>query len=456
MSNLKEKIMAAVAKRNRRWLIDEGAKALKGEPQATMIIGQSMVELHNAHEAEGLALFITTLHRAFPPALVPMITDMARLMRNMGKLREAIEIYRVALHYAPKNAEMLHHAGLCRQQLGEYDEARKLYRESLAVEPGMALNRMALAQMDMIERGVAAGIEGYEARFEAEPEQWRMLPFPRWKGEALAEKSIVLWAEQGVGDVINFATPLPYVFGQSPAKVTLCVPPKLLDLFARSFPQAQVMGLNAIHALPPHDYSAPMGDLLRYCLPHYTPAEHPPIFKANAEEAAVMRGKLAAMGNARRIGFAWCTTNTKSANVRDIPLEAWLPIFSTPGCAFFSLQHGEGVVQAVHQLQQATGLPVFADAGFDPSASIDGLATVVSCMDEVITIQNAVAHVSGGLGVPATLMLPYCSEFRWGLKRSDNIWYASVHVERQSEPLVWDDCIARVAEGLRGRAAVAA
>ena len=391
--------------------------------------------------------------------------------------------------------EKLHEAGLQHQLMGQWEEAGRCYRQALAGRPGYAPVQLALAQLVMMRSGFAEGRDLYEARFSARDHEggfdWRALPMPRWRGEHLAGKHLHLWVEQGFGDVIMYAGFLPWLLAQKPSRVTLSMFPKMMTLFARSFPQIDVESLQDIgsYASSPAvtelfpallkmaesqplpidlepmrqdyerllkrgkpDYTAPMGDLMVYGLPDFIPAQRQKAYLvADSARVAEAKKRLQALGKGRLVGLSWHTANKESGQVRSIPLEQWLPLLAVPGCHFISLQHH--VSSPEMEAFCAENNCRITSPGFDPVQDTEGLAALVVSMDEIITIDNSNVHLAGALGVPATLLLPKGCDFRWPVLEGgkSNLWYGCVSIERQEKTLDWQTVIRRAAEGLRQR-----
>jgi len=392
------------------------------------------------------------------------------------------------------SCEGLHELGYQHQLMGEWEEAKRYYQQALERNPDYALAQLALAQLTMMQSGFHEGRDLYEARFAARKNEggfdWRSLPLPRWRGESIKGKHLHLWVEQGFGDVIMYAGFLPWLLAQQPARITLSMFPKMMTLFARSFPQISVESLQDIgnHALSPAilelfpvllkqaeksslpidlgpmkrdyeqalkrgkpDYTAPMGDLMVYGLPGFIPAQHSAYLTADPERIAETRKRLQSLGTGRLVGISWHTSNKESGSTRSIPLEQWLPILNTPGCHFISLQHHVPSLE-IEQFCIKNNCRIMADSQFDPIQDTEGLAALVACMDEVITIDNSNVHLAGALGVSTTLILPKGCDFRWPVLKdsADTLWYNNVKIERQ-EHLDWQPVIQRVTAGLGQR-----
>jgi hypothetical protein len=179
----------------------------------------------------------------------------------------------------------------------------------------------------------------------------------------------------------------------------------------------------------------------------YEPAAHPPYLKADAERARTLRFRYAEpaaeRGRKRLVGLSWHTTNPDMGFTRNVDLSELAPLFSLPGVQFVSLQYGDHA-DAIAEVNRRFRDVLFADPAVDAFGDLDGLAAQICAMDEVITIDNSTVHLSGALGVPTTLLLPTCPDWRWGLQRSDCRWYRNVACVRQEAVLNWKPVIKRV------------
>jgi hypothetical protein len=386
----------------------------------------------------------------------------------------------LVLALKPDHHEALHLLGHAAQAEGDFARAESFYARALAAKPDYAFARLALAQMRLLCSGFAEGGGDYEARFEAITEasgpDWRGLPTRRWRGEPLKGKKIYIWAEQGLGDIAMFAGFLPPLLTQKPARAVLGMFPKLVTLFERSFPALHVESSEEAihHALGPSvmqawpqieqfskqaavpfslaplkaaydygklhglfDYAAPLGDLMIHGLPAYVPADHAPGYlKADPARVRAVRARLESQGQGRLIGISWATANRREW-MRNVPLEAWLPLLGTPGCHFVSLQHHVSSDE-VARFCAEHGCRITVDAKTDIAGNAEDLAALIAAMDEVVTIDNSNIHLAGALGVKATLLLPKGHNFRWPVRREEGtLWYASVKVLRQETAYDW-------------------
>ena len=339
---------------------------------------------------------------------------------------------------------------------GKYDLALKDWARVIAAIPENAAamtpedhaSHVAVGIIKLLISDCRDGYEEYAAhRDYAMVKEGLEISALEWHGESLKDKKLLLWSSQGIGDVVMFASLLPWVLKQD-AKVTLALYPKMIPLFMRSFPGVSIIpySKNNLQVYAPHcDLQAVFGQLMTYALPHYTPSEHLPFLKADMERVQILRDKYLALrpGIKKLVGISWHTINTDTAEMRNIRLQKWAPLFSLSHIQFVSLQYGDHATE-IKAANYAFPGALHVDSDIDAFENIDGLAAQIAAMDEVLTIQNATAHLAGALGVKTTLMLCAASDWRWGLKRSDSRWYKSVHIVRQEKLLDWQPVIDHV------------
>jgi hypothetical protein len=272
-----------------------------------------------------------------------------------------------------------------------------------------------------------------------------------WTGEKLDAGRLLLWGEQGIGDEIQFAGLFPEVI-RTGNPITLDCDPRLQPLFARSFPEIEVVSGCKPSEAPTHEIAAqlPIGSL-------------PALFrKSEAAFAATVSPYLKADQAERKIfcstysdgrllaGLAWHTKNQKTGRKRSIDLNEFSPLFALPGIRWISLQYGD--FDALEMQAEAAGAPLVIDRGVDQIANIDRFASQVAALDLVITIDNSTAHMAGALGLPVWLLLPFAADWRWMERRVDTPWYPTMRIFRQPKLGDWQSVLADVECTLKSEA----
>ncbi|MBX9634929.1 MAG: tetratricopeptide repeat protein, partial [Magnetospirillum sp.] len=316
-------------------------------------------------------------------------------------------------------------------------EAETLLRDGLARFPDEAELHWNLALL-LLQGGRMAGAWAeYEWRWGL-PGFVRMrrnFPGPRWNGEALNGRRLLLHVEQGYGDAIEFCRFVSRIDGP----VVLECRPGLERLFATL--AGDVTVVTAGKPLPPCDVELPL-----MSLPHVLGVQMDdlpgPIPYLRAPDEALAAIADLAQGDDLKIGFVWAGSPTRKANHRrSLTAADFAPLFKLAGCRFHSLQVGPAlgeVAAAFGVADLAPRLKDFADT-----------AAAIAAMDLVITVDTAVAHLAGALGKPVWVLLSKpCDGYLWMLDRADSPWYPSARLFRQPREGDWAAVFAEVAEAL--------
>ena len=381
----------------------------------------------------------------------PFLLQYAMSLRNANHLDAAMKACERGLAAAPDSTKLLKLRGDLFLLMGKGAKALDDFERTYALAPTHH-TRLRIAAAKLLLSDLREGFTEFSAHRDLEIELHKFaFSIPEWNGEPLKGKRLLVWASQGIGDIFMFAGFLPWVIEQG-AHVTLALYPKLMPLFARSFPDARVemLTLEMPQKLGPEcDYHIPIGQLMTQVLPRYTPAAHPPYLKADTALAKQLREKYLADSGTRKklIGISWHTTNSDSSNVRSIPLDLWRPLFALPHVQFVSLQYGHHA-EAIARVAREFPGAFIADATIDAYYNTDALAAQIASMDEVITIDNSTVHLAGALGTPTTLLLSAASEWRWGYGHTQSRWYKSLRVERQEKLFDWQPVMERVRQRL--------
>jgi hypothetical protein len=280
------------------------------------------------------------------------------------------------------------------------------------------------------------GWRDYESRWKTEAFQRRDFVQPLWMGtEPLDGRTILLHAEQGLGDTLQFVRYAP-LLARSGAKVVLEVQPALLSLLS------EIDGIAAIpqgEKLPPFDLHCPLMSLpLAFGTELDSIPAEIPYLRVSADRASKWRERL---GERRvpRIGIAWAGSAAhKNNRRRSIALERFVPLFAVDGVELVSLQKelspaDAGMLAEHGALQLGEELGDFADT-----------AAVISLLDLVVSVDTSVVHLAGAIGRPVWALIPFAPDFRWMLAREDSPWYPTVRLFRQPQLSDWDSVLERV------------
>ena len=416
-------------------------------------LGCVLNELQDSQQA--LASYRRGLQIA--PNTAELHNNLARAQCDLGEDLDAQASYREALRLDPAYAEASYNlANLCRDG-GRFDEAIALYDAALRQQKDMLLARrnrgLALLEMGRF----ADGWGEYDWRW-SQPQRTRpggSLDVPPWEGQPLSGRTILIQAEQGVGDEIMFASCYPQMIARVGCCVLTC-DPRLAAVFGRSFPSAVISpvcrGEERSWRVPPGvtiDFQAAAGDLPRYLR---ASAESFPrqrrFLLADRDRRASWRRRLDSLGVGLNVGISWLAGRTRQERRnRSIPLDAWASLLDTPGVNFLSLQYGDCQEQLARVMAD-TGVAIHTFDDFDPTNDLDQLAALISSLDLVISVDNTAVHLAGSLGTPVWAMLPPAGTWRWTQGRDDALWYESVRLMRATAAGDWSGLLERVRDEL--------
>ena len=367
----------------------------------------------------------------------------ANALRALGREEDAIETYGSALLSLPTHLPSRVNLGQTLMALNRHGEALDAYRKALELAPDNADANFNEALALLTIGDYRRGFEKYEWRWkrtgmDAKP-RFRQRP---WLGEAsLANKTILLHAEQGLGDTIQFVRYAP-VLARAGAKVVLEVQPELKELLGTFDGVARVIGRG--EAVPPFDLHCPLASLPLALKTELSsvPAELP-YLRASEPRIARWRATIEARPGPR-IAIAWSgRADHFNDRNRSIALDQLEPLLATRGVSFISIQHELRPADA-EQLKAQTGM---LHVGGD-LADFSDTAAVLALCDLTISVDTSVAHLAAAMGRPAYLLIPFQPDWRWTADRDRSPWYPGVKLFRQPTPGDWNSVLKSVSEAL--------
>ncbi|MFJ3044901.1 tetratricopeptide repeat protein [Herbaspirillum chlorophenolicum] len=386
------------------------------------------------------------------PSNFPVLNLHADILLRLNRHEEALACYEseAALDSGADMALIQFNRGNVLRQMGRFDDALSCYEQALSRHPGFAEARVARSHLLLMAGRYEEGWREHEARRSIARIRRADVRSPsvQWQpGMALAGKTVLLWAEQGLGDSLQFARYIPDVV-QRTEQVIVCVPPELLPLLQPSFPACRFVDNDK--ALPPHDVHAPLLSL-PLLLDRPDPAHGPlrPYLTADPVRVADWAARLGKRGSSLRrprIGIVWAGRQYGAVNhTRDLALAQLKPVLDAEA-DFICLQQSVSMsdrqyADTLHNLQ-ALPLKDWGDT-----------AALLANLDLVISVDSAVAHLAGALGMPVLLMLRLEGEWRWGLQPDRSAWYPGMRLFRQRERGNWGGVAEEVAAAVRALAA---
>jgi tetratricopeptide (TPR) repeat protein len=352
---------------------------------------------------------------------------------DLGRTEEALAHCRRALALQPDSAEAHYNLGVALRSQGRHADALASYGRALALNPDYAPAHLNRAITLLLTGEFDKGWEEYEWRFAA-ARYHRNFDQPLWSGEPLSGRSILIHAEQGFGDTLQFLRYVPAV-AERGGRVMLEVQEPILRLARTVAGASQVLA--ADDPPPAFDCHCPLLSLPRVFKTNLkTIPDRVPYLSVPAEAQAAWGGRIATAPGLR-VGLVWAGTV-----VGAIDLRLMQPLWEVCGVSWFSLQVGDrsGDISLLDTVQIADLSPWLADFA--------ETAAAVCQLDLVITVDTAVAHLAGALGRPIWLLLPHTSEWRWLLEREDSPWYPTARLFRQKKAGDWLGLAREVAAAL--------
>jgi tetratricopeptide (TPR) repeat protein len=437
--------------------------------------GKANLLHEHGHYAEALRCHDHAVARQ--PDNVEVICNRAATLSRLGQLKEALAESNRALTIAPDDPDAWTTRGCTLVQMDDPDQAMRCFDRALRINPGhrpaLANRASTLATMgkhqEALELFEAAsdlaqvhpselaalrtkqgmlklmlgdwkGWEGYEHRLVHDVLPALHDPYaPRWTGtESLAGKTILLWSEQGYGDTIQFCRYAACVAKRG-ATVLLEVPASLLNL-CRQLPVASVHVRG--ETLPAHDFQISMMSM-PLALGAHTAIPYPRGYlRAPDEKVREWAARLPPRGKRARIGIVCSGSPHHNGNAtRSMPLAAFAPL--TEQAELIVLQP-ELTLEDSGTLQNMSGI-LKVEVDINDFGDIAGL---IANTDLVLSVDTSIAHLTGALGYPLWLLLPWQAEWRWMIGRRDTPWYESARLYRQSRRGCWDSVIAAVAQAM--------
>ena len=405
---------------------------------AGVMLHRAQVAYEVGQYAEAEALLRLLLGRSRQEVHVAYLLGHLRLLQ--GDAVEAEALLRAATELDGQHARAHDDLGQALAKLGRAAEARESRMCAMELDSELAKQRMIRAFEALHHGDYATGWEEYESRIIAAPGVIpnRKFPQPRWHGDTdIAGRTILLHAEQGHGDAIQFLRYIPMVAARGARIVVEIHRP--LRPFVAAMPQvAELRELG--EALPPFDVHCPLMSLplVFGTRPETIPADVP-YLTVPADRIARWRRRLGPRRRAR-VGIAWSGNPDFTDDAkRSIPLADFARILDRPDCDLHVIQNDvraadKVVLERLPQLSDhSTLFRDFADT-----------AAVISLLDLVISVDTSVVHLAGALGWPTWLILAEPSEWRWLIGRDDSPWYPTMWLFRQQTEGEWGGVLERV------------
>lgn len=388
------------------------------------------------NQAEKYYLQLTSSNRS----RVDAIFNRGVVMFRKGNLIAADRWFRQAAKRDPYSPRPVINLALIYRYWGRFEDAHRCLTHVIEHHPDLADAQWNLANLELLQGNLKDGFPRKEWRFKREGFSPPERNLPRWSGEDITGKSLLLVAEQGLGDTIQMIR-FAAVLNEKDVRVGVEAQSTLTTLLQT------VPGVSEV--LAPGDDTSSSYDL-------WLPIMSLPAQLGTIEEAIpgdpyisvpAQAASVPLSSSGLRVGMVWRgNPKHETDHLRSIPLGAWAPVLEIQGAAFISLQVGIG--------EEELSASPYADKITDAAPDLTDFAVTaafVEALDLVITVDTAVAHLAGAMGKPVWLIISPANDWRWMIGRSDSPWYPSLRIFRASKLGRWTDVMDEVAVALGER-----
>lgn len=361
------------------------------------------------------------------------MNNLGLVMESLGQSETAKKCYQKSLNLK-KNYEAYHNLGvLCRNER-DFDKSIEYLQKALAIQPENVESKISLGMAYLSKKDFS---NGYKYYMQRNPKLRATYKNP-WDGKPHPDKTLLIHFDGGHGDQIMFCRYIKYLKGYF-KDIIFLVYPQLLEFFKLNFPDLRVMLATDKYE---YDISANIMELHWHLGMDFEHIPSEPVYlKADETKTKLFKEKY--FNNTKtKIGLFW-QGNKRVFKNRAIKLENLEVLFSINNTVFYSVQKND-------EEKQILKYPQIVD--FDGIiGSFSDTAALIKNFDIMITIDSAVAHMAGALGVKTYLLLPYASEWRWFSETTKTQWYPSVEIFKQSEPGDWTKAMAQISEKLQNK-----
>ncbi|MBX7149032.1 tetratricopeptide repeat protein [bacterium] len=386
------------------------------------------------------------------PQNILVLNNLGIVFKDLNHLEKSLECYEKIELIGEPTVEILFNKGITLKEMGRFEDALACYDRALKQKPNLAEAYVNRAQILILLQDFKRAWPDYEWRLKTPGFEWmRAYIQPRWMGEPLKDKKILIYGEQGLGDEIFFSSCLKQVVSQASQTYLECHP-KLVTLFEKNFPEAQVRartddGSSVWAKDKKIDYQIPVGSLNLY-----SPFPGEAYLKADAHKTAFWKSRLNFLGNKPKIGISWTSkgidlgSSTRSKFSTEI--DWWGDVLKNTQFDFINLQYGDTVKERKF-IEREFKQTLHHWDDLDLWNDIDSVAALVSNLDLVISINTATAYLTGALGKKAWVILPYYFGPKAGINYTD-AWFSTMQFFLQPSPGHWDGVIEKIGKKLSG------
>jgi tetratricopeptide (TPR) repeat protein len=421
-------------------------------PNAHYILG--LVKLRTDRFEEAAACFRRGLQRQ--PDMAAAHSDLGMVYKVWGRFEEALACFNHAARLTPDAFYVRNNRGAVLEELGRYEEALAEYEVASRLDPTNLQAKWNTSYLYLRQGILDRGWDAHETR-SAFYHTHDRLPYPVWDGSSLNGKTILVMAEQGVGDEILYGSCIPDLIPLA-GKVVVECDRRLAPMFARSFPEAAVFGSSRLEVgwltqAPRIDVQMPVASLPRFLRrTHDSFPSKPGYLMADPARVEHWKKRLALLGNGLKVGICWRSSLRIGERGKYYSeLTQWKDIFGVPGVHFVKLQYDE-CEEELREAEAKFGVNIERFPELDQKNELDETAALISGLDLVITAATAVSELAGALGVKVFRLNEYGKPMDM-LGTSGSPWHPRMAMFGQLRVGDWDTPLALIGDELKGMAA---
>jgi len=365
--------------------------------------------------------------------------EMGRFAESLGEAERAIALDATNGEAHFGRAKALQAVGRHREAIAEYEKAIALQPDLIAAKWNLSICYLRFGRFD---EGWALYEHRSDPRGGAIPQ--RGYAQPGWDGQPIAGP-LLIWGDQGLGDQIIYASIIPELKTRA-GKIVIEVEPRLVSLFARSFPDADVVAAEPELYDEPAEAQMPISGLPARFRKSFDAFPQRKFLVPDPERVRRLRERLATDDRVV-IGLTWISKNPKIGRYKSATLEDLAPLLRRPGFRFVDLQYGDTAAER-QTVERKLGIKVERLDDIDNTNDIDGLAALAAACDAVLTVSSTTAHLAGAVGTPTFIMVPFgvAHLWYWFENRPASPWYPHVQVCQQVEGQPWSDLVSALAD----------
>ncbi len=414
-------------------------KAIKFNPDyadAHLNLGNIFKDLGNFKDAE------LSYRKAikFNPDYADAHLNLGNILKDLGNLQDAELSYRKAIKIKPDYADAHLNLGNILKDLGNLHDAELSTRKAIEIKPDSGKPHWNLSHILLKQKKFEEGWEKYEWRWKVDSKTKQIggrfiTNKPEWRSEKKGR--VLLWAEQGLGDQILYCSLIPD-FLNKVDKIILKVDKRLIPLLKRSVNNnIKIISEEESINEKEYDYHLPIGSLgghVRKTVESFDSLNKLSLV-VNKEKAQQYKTKLLDCNYKKLVGISW-TSKSKIFNTSLMSLKEMISGIYSPGIKFINLQYGD-VKEEINNVIINLGVEILDIEELDYFNDIDGLAALITACDEIVTIDNITATISGALGVNTKVIIPTNSYWAYGVNDKQSYWFPSIKIFRQIKRNDW-------------------